>query len=54
MEKCEKSAKELKDEEKPSSEPIVSLNIEDLAEHFKHLKLKLGERGGQSSQPPKM
>src|SRR5258705_9288055 len=53
-EKHEKSAKELKEEEKPSSEPIATPNIEDLAERFKHLELKLGERGGQSSQPPKM
>ncbi len=53
-EKCKKSTKESKDEEKPSSEPIATPNIEDLAEHFKCLKLKLGERGGQSSQPPKM
>ena len=53
VEKHEKSAKELKEEEKPSSEPIATLNIEDLAEHFKHLELKLGERGRQSSQPPK-
>src|SRR5258708_18810260 len=53
VEKCEKSAKESKEEEKPSSEPIVTPNIEDLAERFKHLELKLGERGGQLSQPPK-
>ncbi len=53
-EKCEKSAKELKEEEKPPSEPIATPNIEDLAEHFKRLELKLGERGGQSSQSPKM
>src|SRR6266436_2555890 len=53
-EKHEKSAKESKEEEKPSSEPIATPNIEDLAECFKCLKLKLGERGGQLSQPPKM
>ncbi len=52
-EKHEKSAKESKEEEKPSSEPIATPNIEDLAERFKHLELKLGERGGQLSQPPK-
>jgi len=53
VEKCKKSAKESKEEEKPSSEPIVTPNIEDLVERFKCLELKLGERGGQSSQPPK-
>ena len=46
--------KEPKNEEGPSSDSHVQMNIEDLAEHFKHLKLKLGEHGGQQSQPPKM
>ncbi len=54
MERWEKSVKESKDKEKPSSEPTVTPNIEDLAEHFKWLELKLGERGGQLSQSPKM
>jgi len=54
VEKCKKSTKESKEEEKPSSEPIATPNIEDLAECFKCLELKLGERGGQLSQPPKM
>ncbi len=49
----EKSPKEPKDKEKSSSEPNVQSNIEDLAEHFKCLKLKLGERGGQMPQPLK-
>ena len=49
----EKSPKEPKDKEKSSSEPNVQSNIKDLAECFKCLKLKLGERGGQMPQPLK-
>ena len=30
------------------------MTIDNLAEHFKHLELKLGERGRQSSQPPRV
>ena len=49
----EKSPKEPKDKEKSLSEPNVQSNIEDLAERFKRLELKLGERGGQMPQPLK-
>jgi len=47
----EKNAKEPKDEEKPATDQHVQMNIEDLANHFKRLELKLGERSGQQSQP---
>ena len=53
VERREKSPKDSKEEEKPSSEPVATPNIEDLAERFKRLELKLGERAGQSSQSPK-
>ena len=49
----EKNAKEPKDEEKPATDQHVQTNIEDLADRFKRLELKLGERSGQQSQPPR-
>ena len=52
-EKKDKGIKELKEEEKPVVDQNVQSNIEDLADCFKRLELKLGERTGQQSQPPK-
>src|SRR5258708_6054415 len=49
----EKNAKEPKDEERPATDQHVQTNIEDLANRFKRLELKLGERSGQQSQPPR-
>src|SRR5260221_12904196 len=49
----EKNVKEPKDEEKPAMDQHVQMNIEDLADRFKCLELKLGERSGQQSQPPR-
>src|SRR5258708_1091296 len=53
VDRCEKGVKESKEEEKPPSDHPVQTNIDDLAEHFRHLKLKLGEWGGSQTQPPK-
>ncbi len=50
----EKSARESKEEEKPPSDRHTQLNIDDLAEQFRRLELKLGERGGLQSQPSKL
>ncbi len=46
-EKKDKGVKESKEEEKPVVDQNVQSNIEDLADCFKCLKLKLGERTGQ-------
>ena len=52
--KKDKSPKESRDEEKAPSELNTQTNIDDLAERFKRLELKLGKRDRQSSQPPKV
>ena len=54
--KKDKSIKELKSDEKLVAKPNsnVQLNIEDLAEHFKHLELKLGERSTREHQLQKL
>src|SRR5258708_5262554 len=49
-----RGVKESKEEEKPLSDHLVHTNIDDLAECFRHLELKLGEWGGSQTQPPKM
>src|SRR5260221_4292964 len=53
VDRCKKGVKESKEEEKPPSDHLAQTNIDDLAECFRHLELKLGEWGGSQTQPPK-
>ena len=53
VERRERGTKESKEEEKPPTDHPTQTNIEDLAERFRRLELKLGERGGSQTQPSK-